>query len=217
VPTTLPAQGSVPGQTDTLLITAQSGAALVKWAPVSNDGGSPIVDYRIEYRLGQSGQWISFQDGVSPLNMTTVRGLGTTGQYFIRVSAVNAVGAGPWVMGSVILGMITSDRYSMSIGGTPITSLTTSTSGMTWVYYEVRLTDPTGSLPATMGGQLCPDDASYPDFNRCTGSTFGRSGTGFSATYVGLFGLGAGAHKGLWKVTFDATSRVESPQKLMVR
>ena len=214
VSTTLPAQGIVPGQIDALIITAQSRSALVKWAPVSNDGGSPILDYRIEYRLGQSGVWSTFQDGVSPLNMATVTGLATTGQYFFRVSAVNAAGAGSWTSGSVLLGMIASDYFSLSIGGQPISTLTLSSGGLTWVYYEVTLVDPNGALPATMGGQLCPDDASYPDFNRCTGSTFGRSGTGFRATYTGLFGFGS---RGLWKVTFDSSSRVESPQKLTVR
>jgi subtilisin family serine protease len=214
VPTTLPVQGSVPGQIDTLYITAQLGQALVKWAPVSNDGGSPILDYRIEYRLGQSGVWSSFQDGVSPLNMATVTGLATTGQYFFRVSAVNAAGAGPWTSGSVLLGMITSDYFSLTPGSRAISTLTLSSGGLTWVWYEVTLVDPTGALPATMGGQLCPDDASYPDFNRCTGATFGRSGTGFRATYTGLFGLGS---RGLWKVTFDSSSRVESPRKLIVR
>jgi hypothetical protein len=217
VPTTLPAQGSVPGQIDTLYITAQLGSALVKWAPVSNDGGSPILDYRIEYRLGQSGVWSSFQDGVSPLNMATVTGLVTTGQYFFRVSAVNAAGAGSWTSGSVVLGMITSDYFSLTPGSRAISTLSLPSSGLTWVWYEVTLADPTGALPVTMGGQLCPDDASYPDFNRCTGASFGRSGTGFRATYTGLFGLSSGNPRGLWKVTFDSSSRVESPRKLIVR
>lgn len=215
--TTLPVQGSVPGQIDTLFITAQSGAALVKWAPVRNEGGSPLLDYRIEYRLGLNGAWVSYQDGVSPLNMATVSGLAATGQYFFRVSAVNTAGAGPWTSGSVILGMIDSDYFSLSAGGRPISSLTLGSTGFTWVWYEVTLVDPTGALPTSMGGQLCPNDASYPDFNRCTGSTFGRSGNGYRATYRGLFGLGSGNPKGPWKVTFDSSSRVESPQKLIVQ
>jgi hypothetical protein len=142
--------------------------------------------------------------------------------YSFRIAAVNSAGIGTWIStGDVVVSaarsVITSDKYSRSIRGTSITTLTLASTGITWVYYEVNLTDATGSLPSTMGGQLCPDNASYPDFNRCTGATFGRSGSGFSANYVGLFGIGAGASKGLWKVTFDASSRVESPRKLTVK
>ena len=87
---------------------------------------------------------------------------------------------------------------------------------MAWVYYEVRLRDAAGRLPQTFGGQLCPLSATYPDSNRCTGATFGRSGTAFEATYTGLFGIGTGAELGTWKMTFDAVNRIETSLRLTV-
>lgn len=111
---------------------------------------------------------------------------------------------------------IVSDKFTRSPGGSLVSSVTLAGSGFTWVYYEVTLSDPSGKLPETMGGQLCPIDASYPDFNRCTGSTFGRNGSGYYASYVGLLGIGSSAYRGLWKMTFDSSSRIESPRRLIV-
>ena len=106
----------------------------------------------------------------------------------------------------------------MNTSGSTITTVTTGTSGITWIYYEVRLKDPFGGrLPDAIGGQLCPSDASYPDFNRCTGSTFSKiAGHPVDATYSALFGIGSPAHIGQWKVTFDPAtgSRIESPRRL---
>jgi subtilisin family serine protease len=201
--------------------TASTSSVTLTWARPTSDGGAPITDYVVDVWARGGSSYTRFQDGVSTSTSATVTNL-PSNTYSFRVAAVNSAGIGSWIStGDVVvtsaLSVITSDKYSRTIGGTSISTLTLATSGITWVYYEVNLTDASGSLPSTMGGQLCPDNATYPDFNRCTGSTFGRSGSGFSANYVGLFGIGAGGYKGLWKVTFDASSRVESPRKLTVR
>lgn len=201
--------------------TAGTSSVTLTWSQPTSDGGAPITDYIVDVWARGGSSYTRFQDGVSTTTSATVTNL-PSNTYSFRVAAVNAAGIGTWIStGDVVVSsarsVIASDKYSRTIGGTSISTLTLATSGITWVYYEVNLTDASGSLPSTMGGQLCPDNATYPDFNRCTGSTFGRSGSGFSANYVGLFGIGAGGYKGLWKVTFDASSRVESPRRLTVR
>jgi hypothetical protein len=201
--------------------TPGTSSVTLTWATPTSDGGAPITDYVVDVWARGGSSYTRFLDGVSTNTRAVVTDL-PSNTYSFRIAAVNSAGIGTWIStGDVVVSaarsVITSDKYSRSIGGTSITTLTLASTGITWVYYEVNLTDATGSLPSTMGGQLCPDNASYPDFNRCTGATFGRSGSGFSANYVGLFGIGAGASKGLWKVTFDASSRVESPRKLTVK
>ena len=201
--------------------TPGTSSVTLTWTTPTSDGGAPITDYVVDVWARGGSSYTRFLDGVSTNTRAVVTDL-PSNTYSFRIAAVNSAGIGTWIStGDVVVSaarsVITSDKYSRSIRGTSITTLTLASTGITWVYYEVNLTDATGSLPSTMGGQLCPDNASYPDFNRCTGATFGRSGSGFSANYVGLFGIGAGASKGLWKVTFDASSRVESPRKLTVK
>lgn len=204
-------------------ISASPGTSSVTltWSPPSSDGGAPITDYLIDVWARGGSSYTRFLDGVSTNTTAVVTDL-PSNTYSFRVAAVNSAGIGTWLpSGDVVVSsaksVISSDKFTRSVGGTEVTTVTLASSGFTWVYYEVNLTDASGSLPTTMGGQLCPNDANYPDFNRCTGATFSRSGTGSSARYVGLFGIGAGGYKGLWKVTFDASSRVESPKRLTVR
>jgi len=203
-----------------LFARASTSSVQLSWSAPSNNGGSAVSDYVIDYWVSGGSSWTRVQDGVSLSELATVSSLSST-FYSFRVAAVNAAGTGSFAeTGDVRVGatiQIFSDKFT-NISGSTITTVRTETSGFTWIYYEVRLTDPFGGrLPDSIGGQLCPEDASYPDFNRCTGSTFSKlAGHSLDATYRALFGIGSPAHIGPWKVTFDPAvgSRIESPRRL---
>jgi hypothetical protein len=66
----------------------------LSWSAPASDGGSPLTDYVIEYRLTSGGVWAVFSDGISTIASTTVTGLTNDTSYDFRVSAMNGVGQG---------------------------------------------------------------------------------------------------------------------------
>ena len=61
----------------------------------ANDGGSPVTDYELQYRIGNSG---GFNDAGYRGSGTgyTIAGLLQGTQYQVRVRASNAEGTGEW-------------------------------------------------------------------------------------------------------------------------
>lgn len=85
---------SVPSETTNLAATVQDGSIDLSWSvPVSN-GGSPITDYIVEYKLTIGGTWSVFADGVGTTPSTTVTSLSNDNSYDFRVSAKNVIGVG---------------------------------------------------------------------------------------------------------------------------
>ncbi len=89
---------------------------VVSWSPPASDGGSDITSYRVEYRSGTSGAWLSKRCPVSddPPALTEacsthrgdmVRVAGVmgplSGTYQVRVAAVNREGTGAYATVSV--------------------------------------------------------------------------------------------------------------------
>ena len=66
------------------------------------------------------------------------------------------------------------------------------------VYWTVNMTDSLGRLPGTAGAQLCAPGSSPGIGPWCTGATMSRSGTGFAASYTGLFLISNSADRGSW-------------------
>jgi len=62
------------------------------WTAPAFDGGTPITDYVIEYKLSSDSTWLVFADGISTLTTATITGLTNDVSYDFQVSAVNAVG-----------------------------------------------------------------------------------------------------------------------------
>jgi hypothetical protein len=56
------------------------------------DGGSPITDYRIEYKLNTDTSWTVFSDEVSNIPHATINGLVNGFLYDVRISAINLDG-----------------------------------------------------------------------------------------------------------------------------
>lgn len=64
------------------------------WELPTDNGGSGIFDYQIEYKLSADMSWSIFNDGVSKSLAGTVTGLTAGQSYDFRISAINSAGAG---------------------------------------------------------------------------------------------------------------------------
>lgn len=69
------------------------------WQPPASDGGSPIVNYLVQYRPHGSGTWQEFSHTASVATAYTIPGLNSGATYDFQVSALNNVGQSGWVLG----------------------------------------------------------------------------------------------------------------------
>jgi hypothetical protein len=83
---------TVPDAPTSLTAIPGNTQVTLSWTAPANDGGTPITDYVIEYKLSSDSTWLVFADGISTLTTATVTGLTNDVSYDFRVSAVNAVG-----------------------------------------------------------------------------------------------------------------------------
>ena len=83
---------TAPGSPVNLAATVGESSIGLTWSAPASDGGSPIVDYVIEYELSTGGTWSVFADGFSASTTALVTGLSDGTSYDFRVSAVNSIG-----------------------------------------------------------------------------------------------------------------------------
>jgi len=84
----------VPGRPTNLAVVAGDGRIDATWGAPTDDGGTVVTDYRVQYSTNRR-TWITFADGTSTDTSASVSGLANNTTYWVRVVAVNAVGAGP--------------------------------------------------------------------------------------------------------------------------
>ena len=72
-----------------LVGTAGPGRVSLSWAAPSNSGGSPLLDYVIQYRKVGATAWKTVADGMKTTRTATVSGLTRGATYEFRVQAVN--------------------------------------------------------------------------------------------------------------------------------
>jgi len=77
-----------------LLGTAADRSVTLAWTAPTDDGGAPITDYVVEFRLASGGGWLTFADGVAATTGATVTGLTNGTAYVFRVTPVTAFGLG---------------------------------------------------------------------------------------------------------------------------
>ena len=73
----------------------------LRWDRPSDNGGSAVLDYRVEYKEATSSTWslaaANTTDGVSEaLNAFSFSPVGPGRTYNVRVRARNSLGSGPW-------------------------------------------------------------------------------------------------------------------------
>ena len=86
-------QSSAPDAPTNLMIVAVGGGyATLSWSVPSNDGGSPITDYIVQYSSDAGSSWHTFNGTVSSMS-ANVTGLVNGLSYQFRVSAVNSEGS----------------------------------------------------------------------------------------------------------------------------
>ena len=86
-------QSSAPDAPTNLVVGAVgSGYAILSWSVPSNDGGSPITEYIVQYSSDAGSSWHTFNGTVSSTS-ANVTGLVNGHSYQFRVSAVNSEGS----------------------------------------------------------------------------------------------------------------------------
>lgn len=153
-----------------LAASAGAGQAALSWTAPAGDGGSAIVDYRVEYKASASADWLTFSHGASAADTITVTGLANGTAYDFRVAAVNALGAGA--------PSAPASATPRTVPGAPTALVATTPTSS-----EVALA---WAAPASDGGTAIVDY--LVEFRRSTDavwSTFG-SVTTTSATVTGL-------------------------------
>ena len=83
---------SVPDAPTGVGAVAGNTQVTLSWTAPLIDGGTPIIDYVIDYKLSTDSTWTAFADGISVGTTVTITGLTNNLSYDFRVSAVNAVG-----------------------------------------------------------------------------------------------------------------------------
>jgi hypothetical protein len=71
-----------------------NGSVVLSWQSPSDDGGSSITDYVVEYRPQGSSTWETYDDGTSTSTTVLVDNLENGETYEFRIHAINSVGAG---------------------------------------------------------------------------------------------------------------------------
>jgi titin len=75
----------------------------LSWAVPATLNGGVVTDYRVQYRLGSAGSWLTFVDAVSTRTSVTVTRLATQKAYQFRVAAVTARGVSAAALAAVAL------------------------------------------------------------------------------------------------------------------
>jgi hypothetical protein len=89
-----PSAPTAPAAPTGVAATAANASATVSWTAPSN-GGSPITSYTITPYIGSNPQATTTITGSPPATNATITGLTNGTAYTFKVSATNAIGAGP--------------------------------------------------------------------------------------------------------------------------
>jgi len=80
---------------------ATKSSATLTWKPPSDNGGSEITNYVLEYRAEGAFKWKRATDSIIPTTSHVVKGLEEGVKYEFRVAAENRAGTGPPSEGSL--------------------------------------------------------------------------------------------------------------------
>jgi len=83
-----------PGAITGLQVQTGTRQMVLSWRAPTNNGGRPVIDYRIEYRAGGSAAWVPYSRAASSATTATITGLAANTGYLFRVRAVTDFASG---------------------------------------------------------------------------------------------------------------------------
>ncbi|MFA6184609.1 MAG: S8 family serine peptidase [Candidatus Shapirobacteria bacterium] len=153
----------VPSAPGNLTGVSNSNQVTLNWnAPV--DVGSTILDYQIEYGIGDS--WITFTHEVSITGTsTTVTGLTNGVSYDFRVSAINQTGVGSTSSPiTITIGSINKTITGFSFNGIGVSGIINGTDIGVTVPYGTDVTNLTPIITVDAGASISPLSGTARDF-----------------------------------------------------
>lgn len=177
--------------------TPTSGQISISWTAPSN-GGSPITDYIIEYKLNSSSTWIVQNDGVNTNTSYAFTNLTKGSSYNFRVAAVNAYGSSAY-SNIVTETFATVPGLVSNIGGTTSVSSGNISRTVTWTAPADNGGLPITQYDAALGTSTTgPWGTTNSNFGNppATSTTFSSllAGTTYYARVIAWNARGQGVH-----------------------
>jgi len=201
--------------------TAGDTQVALTWTAPTDNGGSAVTDYTVEYSSDSGTTWTTFTDGTSTTASATVTGLTNGTSYTFRVSPVNAQGTGTASTASAAVVPVTTPGAPTSVAATADgTSATvtwtapSSTGGSAITGYKVEQTVDAGTTwtTATANTASTAVTATYSDLTSGASYSFRVSainavGTGSASTASTAVQTGPNdAEVNAWLATESATN-----------
>jgi L-lactate utilization protein LutC len=112
-------QSRAPVSPSELLASPGNSQVSLSWTAPTDNGGSAITDYAIQYSSDGGLSWTSFPHSASAASAATVTGLSNGTSYVFQVAAVNEAGTGSWSANSSSVTPRTVPSAPLSLIGTP--------------------------------------------------------------------------------------------------
>ncbi len=174
-----------PGTMAAPTLYAGTGRLVATWTAPIDNGSSPITGYELQYRTG-GGAWTQITEGITGTDHS-ITGLTNGSPYQVQVSAVNAVGDGPW--SPFTIGR--PQRTQTPVGTARVVSLSDAVNViiasenlsiyLTTVESGTYAVDESGNITVTPA--TTPDGVTIPTVNANTGIVTVTAGT-TAGTYL---------------------------------
>jgi hypothetical protein len=176
-----------PAAPTSLSATYGNAQAALSWTAPTDNGGSVITNYLVEYSSNAGSSWTTFAHSVSTTPSITVTGLVNGTAYSYRVSAINAIGTGAGATTTTAGSTLTTITLTRQSVGTANGVAFTTQPRVTLIdqFSSTLVTDSTTVVTASIsaGGTLVGTVTATASGGVATFSNLGISGTP-SSTYT---------------------------------